>query len=102
MALAFEKEIPEEAAGLMLCKIVGDDDLRISEAVTFKNGRPAVLTTLSRANLSGHVGGSIDNTARYWADLLNADGDGIGEIRLDRDSWNALKNRWMRCAMLPA
>lgn len=99
MTLVFEKDVPTEAAGLMLCKIVGEDDLRISEVVTFASGRPAVITTLNRANLAGHVGGGIDSESRYWADLVNSDGDTIGEVRLDRESWNSLKKHWMPCKM---
>lgn len=102
MALEFDNDVPQETSGLMLCKVVGDDDLRISEAVTFERGRPAVMTALNRASISGHVGGGIDNATRFWADLLNADGDSIGEIRLNRESWNALKTRWMRCNMQPS
>jgi len=99
MALTFETDVPPEATGLMLCKVVGVDDLKIAEAVTFENGRPAVMTTLNRASISGHVGGSIDKTTRFWADVLDSNGDTLGEIRLDRGSWNALKTRWMRCNM---
>lgn len=99
MALKFENDVPPETSGIMLCKIVRDDDLRIAEVVTFEHGRPAVMATLNRASISGHVGGSIDNETRFWADLVNAAGDTIGEIRLDRGSWNALKTRWMRCSM---
>ncbi|KEP68840.1 hypothetical protein DL1_08725 [Thioclava dalianensis] len=99
MALEFESDVPPETTGFMLCKIVGDDDLKIAEAVTFEKGRPAVMTTLNRASISGHVGGGIDGHTRFWADLLDADGDTIGEIRLDSGSWNALRTRWMRCSM---
>lgn len=100
MLLPFEKDIMPETAGLMLCKMVGDD-LHLAEPVIFTRGRPAVLTVLNRANLSGHVGGSIDQNTDYWADQLDANGDMVGEIRLDRDSWNKLKNHWMRCRMQP-
>ncbi|NDV50567.1 hypothetical protein [Salipiger sp. PrR003] len=102
MTLPFDKDILPETVGLMLCKVVGDDDLRLAEPVMFDGGRPAVLKTLNRAHLAGHVGGSIDKSASYWADQLNSDWDTIGEIRLDRDSWNSLKNHWMRCKMQPS
>ena len=100
MALPFESDVLRETAGLRLCKIVGADDLRISEEVIFERGRSAVLVALNRASLSGHVGGGIDRTTDFWADQLDANGDSVGEIRLDRHSWNALKNKWMRCKML--
>lgn len=99
MTLPFENDILPETVGLRLCKMVGND-LRLAEPVCFAGGRQAVLTTLSRARVAGHVGGEIDRTTDYWADQMNQDGDHIGEIRLDRGSWNSLKNHWMRCKML--
>lgn len=95
----FEKEVLPETVGLRLCKIVGDDDLRLAEAVHFAGGRPAVLTVLNRASICGHVGGPMDRDTNFWADQMNSNGDLIGEIRLDRESWNSLKNHWMRCRM---
>ena len=101
MTIKFAHEILPETAGLQLCKIVGDDDLKMAEPVLFENGRDAVITTLNRASISGEVGGEIDKTTRYWADQLDEAGDHIGEIRLDQASWNSLKNHWMRCKMQP-
>lgn len=98
MTLPFERDILPETVGLRLCKVVGDD-LRISEDVIFERGRAAVMTTLNRASLSGHVGGGIDHTTGFWADQLDANRDHVGEIRLDRGSWNILKTKWMRCRM---
>jgi len=102
MALEFANDILPETVGLRLCKVVGDDVLRISEDIKFTGGRSAVLTTLNRAHVSGHVGGAIDTSTNFWADQLNEQGDNIGEIRLDRGSWNSLKTKWMKCKMLPA
>ena len=99
MTLSFEAEVLPETAGLRLCKVVGKDDLRISEPVIFARGRVAVLITLNRASISGQVGGPIGRDSSFWADQLDVNGDLIGEIGLDRKSWNSLKNRWMRCAM---
>lgn len=93
-----DDQIPQDATGLRLCKMVGDD-LRTSEGVRFTEGRAAVFTVLNRASVSGHVGGEIDSTTNWWADFLNSEGDGVAEIRLDRHSWNALKNQWMKCKM---
>ncbi|MGH0003518.1 hypothetical protein ACQU0X_25870 [Pseudovibrio ascidiaceicola] len=102
----FEKDILPGTVGLRLCKIANDgkpnEELKLSESIKFSNGRPSVITTLQRAQLAGHVGGSIDKTTVYWADQLDHNGDHIGEIRLDKDSWGRLKNKWMKCKMLPS
>lgn len=100
MGLPFEGDILPDTVGLRLCKIVGTDDLRIYETVIFTSGRVGVLTTLNRASIGGHVGGPIDRDTGFWADQIDQNGDAIGEIRLDRDSWNSLKNYWMRCKMV--
>ena len=98
MALAFDRDILPETTGLRLCKVVGDD-LRLAEIVQFTAGRAGVITVLNRASVAGHVGGGIDRSTAYWADQFNDQGDMIGEIQLDRSSWNILKNKWMRCRM---
>lgn len=90
--------VPERTTGLRLCKVVGND-FRMSEGVQFLNGRNAVETALRRAAISGQVG-PVGKTGDYWADFLNKDGDWEETIALDRDSWNALKNVWMRCKMV--
>ena len=100
MTLPFDKDILPETSGLRLCKVVDNDVLKISEDVIFSNGRVAVLTTLNRASISGHVGGTIDRETPFWADQLDENGDHIGEVRLCRKSWNSLKNKWMKCKML--
>ena len=88
-------KIPEEATGLRLCKIVGEN-LVCCEEVQFTKGHSAVVTTLLRARISGAVG-PVGETGDYWADILNKDDDWFETIALDRGSWNSLKNRWMRC-----
>ncbi|MFV1601968.1 MULTISPECIES: hypothetical protein [unclassified Phaeobacter] len=98
MPLPFEPDILPETAGLALCKMVGGE-LKLADEVIFARGRPAVILALKRARIAGHVGGSIDENTDFWADQLDTNGDNIGEIRLDRQSWNSLKNRWMRCKM---
>ncbi len=102
MSIEFAEDILPETVGLRLCKVVGVNVLRISEDIRFTDGRKAVLTTLNRAHVSGHVGGGIDETTSFWADQLDDAGDSIGEIRLDRGSWNSLKSKWMKCKMLPS
>jgi len=87
--------LPPETTGLRLCKMIGTR-LVMCEGIRFSRGMPAVGTILRRASISGAVG-PIGETGDYWADLLNADGDWFDTIALDRNSWNILKNHWMRC-----
>lgn len=87
--------VPVEAAGLRLCKIV-KGDLVLYEMMMFPGGAAAIDTTLRRAELAGPVG-PWGETGDYWADVLNADGDWFETIALSREAWNSLKNRWMRC-----
>lgn len=91
--------IPKEAKGLRLCKMVGDQ-LRLSEPVIFARGAKAVETTLRRAAISGKVG-PVGETGDYWADILTDPGTWVDTVALDRKSWNSLKNHWMRCKMEP-
>ena len=91
--------IPHDAHGLRLCKMRGDR-LILCEPVIFCRGRPAVDTVLRRAAISGKVG-PIGETGDFWADFINLDGDWEETIALDRDAWNGLKNRWMRCRVEP-
>lgn len=89
--------IPKEAKGLRLCKMVGDQ-LHLSEPVIFTRGAKAVETILRRAAISGKVG-PIGETGDYWADILTDPNNWIDTVALDRESWNSLKNHWMRCKM---
>lgn len=92
--------IPADAVGLRLCKAKGDDDIVCCEPIRFAQGRSAVNTVLRRAAISGKVG-PIGETGDFWADFLNEDGDWTETVALDREAWNALKNRWMRCRVEP-
>lgn len=89
--------IPLGVTGIRLCKVV-NDDLRMTEVVQFERGHEGVDTVLRRAALSGRVG-PMGDAGDYWADLMNANGEMEETIALDRASWNALKNHWMRCRM---
>lgn len=91
--------VPDWCTGLRLCKSNGNG-LRMSEEVQFVKGAEGVDTVLRRAAISGQVG-PIGETGEYWADLLDCNGDWDETIALDRDSWNSLKNHWMRCKMEP-
>ena len=91
-------DLPAEAVGLKLYRIDRKDRLIGCEGVRFKDGRPAVDTTLRRAAISGRVeiGGDIKD---HFADVLDANGDMVETVALDRKSYAALKNRWMRCVV---
>jgi hypothetical protein len=93
-------ELPDDAVGLRLAKIV-NEDLRLCEAIRFTGGRSAVVMTLNRARISGRVeiGGEIKD---HFADVLNLNDDLVETIALDAGSYRALKTRWMRCKMEPA
>lgn len=91
--------LPAEAKGLRLCKMFPGDDLRLCQVVMFKGGAAAIDTTLRRAAISG---GRIDidppsPLPDHFADIMDANGDMIGNIALDAKSFKALKGYWMRC-----
>jgi len=89
--------IPDQAVGLKLFRIVGED-LRACEAVRFVDGAASVDTVLRRAGISGRVdiGGDIKN---HFADILDDAGTIIETVALDAKSYGALKNHWMRCKL---
>lgn len=89
--------LPDSAAVVRLYKHVGDR-LIACEAMIFPGGKQAIETTFRRAEISGRVdvGGDIKD---HFADVLDADGDMIETVALDAKSYNALKNRWMRCKL---
>lgn len=91
------ENLPENAVGLRLCKMIGER-LVVSEVILFAKGRVAVDTTLRRAAISGKVG-PMGETGDYWADIFVDENTWVDTIALDRNSWNSLKNRWMRCRM---
>lgn len=88
--------LPKASAVLRLGRITQQGDLILCEAMIFDEGRPAVETVLRRAALSGRVevGGEI---ADHLADVLDAEGDLVETVALDRGSYAAIKTRWMRC-----
>jgi len=90
------RAISKEAVGLRLARIDSRENLILCEAVRFVAGRPAVVTTLRRAELAGRVevDGKIEN---HFADVLDDNGDLVGTVALDRESYSSLKNHWMRC-----
>lgn len=95
------KELPPDARGLRLCKMRGEE-LILYEIVMFDRGRPAVLTTLNRAELSGRVeveGSYEGDLGDFWADVMSDPDNMVSTVRLDRGSWNSLKNHWMRCRL---
>lgn len=93
-------DLPEGAIGLRLYKIVREE-LLACEPVYFTRGRPAVDTVLRRASIAGRVEweGEIGD---YYADvLIDEYGSWDGTVALDRQSYRALKNHWMRCKLEP-
>lgn len=88
--------LPESSAVLRLGRITKNGDLILCEAMILRGGRPAIETILRRANLAGRVeiGGEIKD---HLADVLDAEGDMVETVALDRKSYGAIKNRWMRC-----
>jgi len=88
--------LPPETVGLRLYRIDRKDNLIGCEGVRFVAGRPAVLTTLIRAAISGRVevNGKIDN---HFADALDGDGNLLETVALDSESYRSLKTRWMPC-----
>lgn len=94
--LKWQDAVPPEACGLRLCKMVGED-FRLFEACIFPEGRGAVLKILARAEISGHVGGALLDETDFWADIMVSPDTWTDSVRLDRGSWNSLKNHWMRC-----
>jgi hypothetical protein len=88
-------ELPADAVGLCLYRIV-KDELIGCEAIRFDGGRAAVDTVLRRAGIAGRVdiGGEVQD---HFADVLNDNQDLVETVALDRHSYAALKNKWMRC-----
>lgn len=88
--------IPKAAVGLRLGRIDSKGELKLCEPVQFVDGWSAVETTLRRATISGRVetGGEINN---HFADVMDVNGDIVETVSLDRRSYAALKNHWMRC-----
>ncbi len=91
-----KKTIPTEAIGLRLARIDNKERLILCETIIFNAGFAAAEMTLRRAAISGHVGigGEIKN---HFADVMDDNGDIVETVALDRFSYAALKNRWMRC-----
>lgn len=88
--------LPPSSVGLRLARINSQEELFLCEAVLFVAGLAGVETTLRRAAISGRVevDGHIEN---HFADVLDDNGDMVETVALDRHSYSALKNRWMRC-----
>jgi hypothetical protein len=81
---------------MRLARIDSNERLILCEAMKFDNGRAAIDTALRRASVSGHV--EIEgNIANHFADLLDDNGNLVGTVSLDAQSYRALKNKWMRC-----
>lgn len=87
-----------KAAGLRLYRNTQAGMLIGCELVMFDAGRPVVDMILRRAAISGVVEVEpFDGGADYFADVYSAPENLEQTVRLDRGSYSALKNRWMRC-----
>lgn len=62
--------------------------------------RAGVDTVLRRAAISGRVTLNDGNIDRHFADVLDKDGDIVATVSLDKNSYRALKNQWMRCRIV--
>lgn len=92
--------LPKNACGLRLYKIV-KEQLIACEPVYFTTGFSGVEIVLRRAAISGRVEfeGEIKN---HFADILiDHDNTWNATVALDRKSYAALKNHWMRCKLEP-
>ncbi len=90
--------VPPDAVALRLGKFFPGDDLRFCETCAFEGGATAIDTVLRRAALSGRVEIDADGLLPdYIADMFDDNFTCIGTIALDRNSFRALKNHWMRC-----
>ena len=88
------------AKGLRLYKHNARDELISCELVMFADGAPAINTVLRRAALSGIVACEpFDDRMDYFADVYVNEAVSTQTILLDRASYAALKNRWMRCKL---
>lgn len=93
-------QLPPSAVGLKLHRFEAGGRLLACEAIRFVGGLHALETTLRRAAVSGRVeiGGEI---ADHFADVIDDEQTILETIALDRKSYSALKNKWMRCKMEP-
>lgn len=88
------------ARGLRLYKHDTHDRLIACELVMFDQGHSAINTVLRRAALAGVVKCEpFDDRMDYFADVYTADYTTTQSILLDRHSYAALKNHWMRCKL---
>lgn len=93
-------KLPDKTSGLRLGRIKPGGKMVLCDEVHFVNKAAAADTVLRRAALSGRVeiGAEFE---RYFADVIDADGDILETVALDGKSYSALKNHWMRCRVAP-
>lgn len=100
MSVVNLENLHPEARGLRLNKINAKGELIPCELVMFTGGAAAVNTVLRRAALSGVVKiEPYEERSDYFADVYTNENDWEQTILLDRKSYAALKNRWMRCKL---
>lgn len=91
----YSGEVPEAAKMVRLYRITPKEALLACEAIDFAGGAQAIRTTLNRAAISGRVA-VAGEVVDHFADLLDASGSMVETVALDRRSYAALKNRWMK------
>lgn len=92
------ENLDPKACGLRLHRHNPKGELVSCEIVMFDIGFPAINTVLRRAGISGVVKCEpFDGQMDYFADVYIKDGNFTQSILLDRKSYAALKNHWMRC-----
>ena len=92
------ENLDPNAKGLCLQRHDRNDNLIACELVMFENGYNAVNTVLRRAGISGMVKVEpFDEPNDYFADVFVDDVTCTQTVLLDRKSYAALKNKWMRC-----
>lgn len=94
--------LPAESVGLRLMRWTPKGELLLCEPVLFAKGLPAILVTLTRAQISGRVevaGDLPSEGVAYGADVLDERQSIVETVALDAASYRVLKNRWMRCKL---
>src|SRR4051812_12378968 len=89
--------IPAAARVISLCRVAGDQ-LKMTEGAEFDGCEPIELA-LRRASVSGLVAFNSE-IGDYWADVGTQTGNHLLCVSLDRNSFKALKEQWLKVKYL--